>query len=471
MLRSSLITATSVILCASAAAQQNAGEGNLHKAGAVKNGGIYHVATGTWTRNVSGTANLGPDVIYTNTAPGGYFTTLDLANSAGDVQLIDEGRVPAAGGNIATADRTSYTVNCVAFSYCTEVATPNVSMDFTIYDSYTPCGLPSTGGPELVTAGTAAATGLPGGGAPGAGVCWIITLDLTGGEFCLEGDGGSFAPGFNNDVNLDSFGMQLQFTGNFGTNTGPFLAGDPDWTEADPGSITGVGGSGTYYYTGAPSCADTGLDTQDFVAADGMTSLPGGVGCYFFGGYKNTNGCNATTNIPFASFDVTVFADAGECVDMGGPVTFCDPANTNSSGNAATLAVTTGAPSAGQTGVRLDCSGGPNTFASAFGFFLVSDGASINVPLGDGNLCLDGPQGRYNPAAGGARNSLGQFDSNGEFANLAGTSTTGFGFDVPVALPSPPGGDIMGGSTWHFQLWYRDVMGTVNLSNGVSIDF
>lgn len=109
--------------------------------------------------------------------------------------------------------------------------------------------------------------------------------------------------------------------------------------------------------------------------------------------------------------------------------------------------------------------------ADQFGYFLVS-GALVDpgTPVSDGLLCLGAPFGRYAPSAGPLLNSIGQFDFNGVFQNLAGTSFDGRGFDVPSTLPSPPGGSILPGSTWHFQLWYRD--GQVsNLSNVASVTF
>ena len=147
---------------------------------------------------------------------------------------------------------------------------------------------------------------------------------------------------------------------------------------------------------------------------------------------------------------------------------FCEAANPNSTGVPVTLSVS---PIATGSGIHLDATGGPTNQA---GFFLVSTGANIMAPISQGLLCLDSPQGRYNPAAGGALNSLGLFNAAGDLANIAGTGgTTGLGFDIPVSLPNPPGGSITSGSTWHFQLWYRDTNpGTVtNFSNGVSVTF
>ena len=92
------------------------------------------------------------------------------------------------------------------------------------------------------------------------------------------------------------------------------------------------------------------------------------------------------------------------------------------------------------------------------------------IPVSDGALCLGAPIGRYGTTAGPGLNSIGRFDAAGVLQNLFGTSTTGTGFDVPAVLPSPPGGIISTGSTWHFQLWYRDGANS-NFSNGISVNF
>ncbi len=474
MLRSSLVAASSVILCATATAQSELEAQAIPSV--VKNAGIYHVATGTWTRNVSGTANLGPDTVYANEVATGYFGTLGSATATADYSIIDEGRLPGVGSGVALADRVDYEINGIAFGYCTDQAGPVVAVTFNFYESYNPCDLIVTdpaGSAPFTLSGSANGTALPG-GAGGAVGCWVVTFDLEGaGEFCMESEGGDQFPGHDGDVDTDSFGIEWIFNGAGGSSTGPILGGDPDWTPAVVGALE-HGGTGTYYdNTGMTTCGNTGLDTQDQVAVDGANS-PLAVGCYFFGGYLNTNGCGGPQNNPFSSFNTTLFADAGECDvipggDLGTP--FCDPAGVNSSGNAATISASMGAGAG--TGVRLDVTGGPTLPASGFGFFVVADSIGAALPVNQGFLCLGQPQGRYNPGAGGARNSLGQFDANGDFENLAGTSTTGFGFDVPTALPSPPGGNITAGSTWHFQLWYRDVNPgtTTNFSNGVSLDF
>ena len=144
---------------------------------------------------------------------------------------------------------------------------------------------------------------------------------------------------------------------------------------------------------------------------------------------------------------------------------FCNPANTHSGGGSTTLG---GSNFSGPSVFHLDAQDGP---VDEFGYFLVSaTPVDPGVNVSNGELCLAGPIGRYNPSAGPALNSIGRFDAGGVFQNLAGTSSVGSGFDLPATLPSPPGGVITVGATWHFQLWFRDGAGS-NLSDGVSVTF
>ncbi len=145
---------------------------------------------------------------------------------------------------------------------------------------------------------------------------------------------------------------------------------------------------------------------------------------------------------------------------------FCSP-NLNSSGFPCRL------DSHSNTGVgsgwHLDARFGPR---NEFGYFLVGDGTpGGNISLGSGILCLDltGQVGRYN-VTGTPLNSLGRFDFFGDLANTVGTSTTFYGFDIPATVPVSGSPTILTGSTWHFQLWFRDA-GTSNLSEGISINF
>jgi len=146
---------------------------------------------------------------------------------------------------------------------------------------------------------------------------------------------------------------------------------------------------------------------------------------------------------------------------------FCDPAELNSAGLRTRLEPVFDTSLA--SGLHLDSSAGPPT---QFGYILVGLGVTEpGIVLGSGRFCLNTQAaiGRYN-VTGTAMNALGQFDGAGIFQNASGTSTNGFGFDVPLLRPSI-GGTIQAGQVLHFQLWHREPAGNSNLSNGVSITF
>ena len=125
------------------------------------------------------------------------------------------------------------------------------------------------------------------------------------------------------------------------------------------------------------------------------------------------------------------------------------------------------------SGLHLEPTGGPSpAMAPALGLFLMSDDGSSVLVVDNGVLCLNGGNlGRYNAVVAGDQglpqlNSTGLFNPMGTFQNLAGTSTTGLGFDVPTEVPWTPGGELIDpGETWYFQLWYRDLDAGASSSN------
>jgi hypothetical protein len=157
----------------------------------------------------------------------------------------------------------------------------------------------------------------------------------------------------------------------------------------------------------------------------------------------------------------------GSLDPSGGPslTLACDPASNHSGGTYAKL----DASDASGPGVwHLECTDGP---VGEFGYFLVSSTLiDPGLPVSAGFLCLGAPIGRYAPAAGGTLSSIGQFGAGGVLNNLAGTSSSGTGYDVLGALPSPPGGTIAAGDTWYFQCWYRDGQAS-NFSNVAGVTF
>ena len=61
--------------------------------------------------------------------------------------------------------------------------------------------------------------------------------------------------------------------------------------------------------------------------------------------------------------------------------------------------------------------------------------------------------------------------ATGVLENLVGTFSVCIGYDVPVVVPIIGGPQIVGGSTWYFQLWMREDAGWSNFSNGLSVIF
>ncbi len=153
-------------------------------------------------------------------------------------------------------------------------------------------------------------------------------------------------------------------------------------------------------------------------------------------------------------------------------VPFCDPAVANSTGMP--VALTGSATTTSGSGLHLEMTDGvPGELA----YLLAGNEATAGSAISDGLFCLIGTSTaqffRYN-VAGTDMNSIGGFDATGTWVNASGTSSTGFGFDVPSTIPSGVPITIMAGDTWHFQGWYRDTLsgsGHSNFSNGLSVTF
>ncbi|MBL4769590.1 MAG: DNRLRE domain-containing protein [Planctomycetes bacterium] len=180
---------------------------------------------------------------------------------------------------------------------------------------------------------------------------------------------------------------------------------------------------------------------------------------------------NTTANLPPTLRVVYSFPDT---------VTFCDPANNNSTGSPAVLSGSFGTGFGSD--LHLDVSGGPVPLADGspmLGFILVGNMPTAGVAVSDGRFCLigsGGSFGRYN-VAGTDRNSVGVFDAAGNLQNLVGTGgPSGSGFNVPsdIELAGSPLTTIMAGDTYHFQCWYRDTAagsGHTNFSNALTVVF
>jgi len=419
MLRSSLIAASAVVLCATSSAQQQVQAQKIISP--IRDAGTYHVTTGTWTRTGS-SANLGPDVIYSATAPSGYFG-VGWEGGTG----VDEGVLPGTG-NPMGGSQDAYNVDGFAFAYC--CLDVSVDWTFTFLSSYVPCDLPFTPANCNEVCDDMAIAG-----APGASACWIVTVDLAGGgEQCIGADGSTCAPGYQGGaLGLDSFGIAHLWATPSGGTTGPILDGyDPSW--ATPGDGT--------CYNSAISCGagNTGLGAEDFFAIEGGPLSPG---CYWFGGYANSNGCGGPSQGPGAQFTMEMYTDCtATCTpDKGGDcgTEYCDtnPANT------ANIAIDS---------CDLDGNGNVVTVTNAgttlFAYLNISlgNGTLTDPPGSVGDLCLLGSSiGRYNA-------DLQSPGGSGTYTTDLYNGNTGGGAGN---LPTPPGGSLMSGDTWNIQGWHR----------------
>lgn len=464
--------------------------------GPVRDGGTFHVATGTWTHNQPPGFLLGPDTVYNNTAYTANFSGGHIAMVTSSFDLVMAGRIPSTSGG-AGANRDNYNLNGVSIRYCIDddaLATGPLDVQVTLYPSYVACEDPA----DFQIAGQFVGAGLPGSDpaqvALGYFTCWTVQFDLTGAEICVPGDGDGV---FNNALAFDSFGFGLEFdpggTGGYvgAITVGPVLAGDRDWTARAAGEITppspgGGGGGGATYYGPAEICVptlggenSTGYDTEDLWWTGDRSSAGIAAGCFWFWGGSGP-GCNANgtyfVNPPANMYALLTADTTGNCLPVGGLVgtAFCDPNSPNSTGFPCHLAGLHH-PGVG-SGLHLEATAGP---AAEFGYFLVGNAPSAGVvlPNNGGQFCLDVTMGngfgRYN-VTGSSLNSIGQFDGGGTLQNLVGTAQWGSGFDVPSNLPIAGSPAITAGSTWHFQLWYRDVAvgaGWSNFSNALSMTF
>jgi hypothetical protein len=448
MLRSSLYTASVLLLSASALAQSNAASKVRPITSAPRDAGIYHVATGTWTRNAS-MANLGADRIYVNTCPTGYFSAF-----SGDT-FIDEGRVPSPSSpqnlNSRPGCSASYVVDGFEVAYCVDTA--NVTWSWAFFDAYTPCAT-ATG---LTPVASFNLSGLPTVTQPGMlPACWIVQIDTSGPPptvttFTLQADGDG---SFNTPPDTFGWSMRNSLAGAAGSGSGPLIAGDPN---------TCTGYDGTRWDNGAaPNWPNnltedgTGMGTADQFRIEGGVTTPG---CYFFGGPPN----------PFGSFHLVLFSNACGTPSTGTPFCFGDGTGTpcpcgnngqpgrgcaNSIVAAGALLSATGNPSTTTDTVTLIGTGMPNASVLYFQGTTQQNGG-LGSLFGDGLRCAGGVVVRL-----------------GTKVNVNNTSQYPTGSDLPVHTR---GQVPAAGGTRTYQCWYRNAAAAFcppaafNLSNGLQI--
>ncbi|MCP3918588.1 MAG: hypothetical protein GY711_23825 [bacterium] len=442
MLRSTIWLTLASALTASAVAQTPTFQ---PYSGTPQNAGVYRVATGTLLQaSAQGPGGYlgGGDVVYANDAFSGHFNTTGMGflNVDSGVLATDAN----AGGFSVGANREFYEIKSFDFSYCTDA--PSEAFTFTFYDSFVPCTDPA--GPTTTLIATIPTSGLPG-SSNGSVQCFTVTIDLSGGsEFCIQGDGGSLNPGWDDDVALDSFGWGYQSTSG-ATTVGAIMAGDPSHT---PGVMNR--GSGTYYHLPAET-RNTGLGTDDQWWTDDPT-LVGGPGCYDFGGYSNPSGPATPQDVPYASFYLVLRAGLVDCSSPQIGTAYCDPAIPHSRGIPTTI-LAFGSDQASANDVTLVAVDMP---FNQFGFFICSrtPGFFPNPGMSQGIFCLGGDTGRFNQPA---------------LVGFSGTDGTISATIDMTVMPTNPVQAVMPGQSWYFQCWHRDQNPTTtsNFSNGLEVVF
>ena len=290
----------------------------------IRHAGVYHVATGTWTRGARLSNLTGPDTIYNNTCAQVYFTGL-----FGNERPAHRSRIPSTTGPITdsvfygTADSNhryderpgcaiSYVVNGFEIAYCSSHA-GTVTWVYQFASSYTACG-----GADMIPEYTFTMTGLPGGTPTGSQSCWVLDFDLSGepgGGFVLAADGDG---SYDGPSTADQFGWSFYSPGTVASDyTGPIIAGDYTWT-GGPGTISGpltpcTGTDGTIWDRPVVDSSElgTGMSSNDFFRSN-VPGPPSGPGCYYFGGN------------PHADFYLKLFA-APNCSEEIPGFAFCAP--------------------------------------------------------------------------------------------------------------------------------------------------
>jgi hypothetical protein len=284
----------------------------------IRHAGVYHVATGTWTLGGTMGNLVGPDTVYNNTCPTGYF-----AGMVGCETFEHRSRIPSTTspttdsvfyGTSNSAHRydsrpgcsDSYTIDGFQVGYCSShVGT--VDWEYGFASSYTACAAL-----DMVPQYTFTITGLPGGTSAGAQNCWTIDIDvsgLPGGGFALSADG----DGVYNGGGSDAFGWSLSPSNAVAADsTGPMLAGNVTWTGGSGSLQPCTGTDGTIWDVPVDLAeAGTGMSSSDFFRISTPSPCTQAAGCYFFGGN------------PHADFFLKLYADT-QCSQQ--PLTtFCAP--------------------------------------------------------------------------------------------------------------------------------------------------
>jgi hypothetical protein len=321
-----ILAAAVVLLGASATAQNQLGSRLKPITSPFRRAGVYHVATGTWTRNGQ-LANLsGPDVIYNNScSSGGYFAAMQSGEkwqhrsrvpttAANGAPTIPNALDPTKNDEAPGCD-TSYLVNGFQVAYCSERPSGlgTFEHDFEFASAYLFCG-----GSDMVPQASFHVIGLPGGTSTGQQICWTVDVDLdaASASFTLQADqdgsyvGPSTAEQFGYSQGPTTAGITIFDA------TGPVIAGNLTWTGGPfVGPLVLCSGTDGTIWDSPVNLAEqgTGMASNDFFRITGATPSVT-AGCYDFGAHTIRS-----------DFYLKLFSDAPDCPPIEPGITFCEP--------------------------------------------------------------------------------------------------------------------------------------------------
>ena len=330
-----VIAAAAIALCGTNAIAQGDLKSRLMPiTSPLRNAGVYHVATGRWTRGASLANGTGPHTLYNNSCMTIYFTGM-LSTE----RWQHRSRIPSNDADATPAPTTDsifygtsdsnhryderpgcadqYTINGFEVEYCSSHTGGSLTWTYQFAHSYTACGAS-----DMIPNFTVTVSGMPGGTPNGYQVCWVAGVDVsneTGSNLVLSADGNGTYEG---PSTADQFGWSFEVNPAPAADfTGPVIAGTYTWYTWHGISNPCTGTDGTVWDstvvgngpTPFGETLGTGMSSNDFFRmAGGPVSAPSGPGCYAFGGN------------PHADFYLKLYGNAS-CLD-GGPIPkFCAP--------------------------------------------------------------------------------------------------------------------------------------------------
>jgi len=254
----------------------------------IRHAGVYHVATGTWTRGASLEAAVRPSVVYDNTCAPVYWAP--QGHGPFSERWQHRSRVPSPSGpstpsiqyptgyDEAPGCATSYFIDGFEIAYCSS-ATHAFGYRLEFAQHYDTCATAMLADVVLDLAA------LPGGSAAGAQRCWVVDVDLQGSgqSFVLTADGDGTYTG---PSTAEQFGCAWTMTDptiTLSDQTGPIIAGDFTWTGGPhSGPLAPCRGTDGTIWGSSLGAPGTGMASNNFFRADPPTPLE--YGCTYFGG-------------------------------------------------------------------------------------------------------------------------------------------------------------------------------------------